>query len=286
MDSAIVIACDSSADLSEEMIREYNIKVLPIDIILDSRVYSDGVDISPSMVYQYFQETGEIPRMSAINSYRFSEFFRRYQGEGKTVILFTISSTMSSTYDNACLAARDFDNVHVIDSRNLTSGIGLLVLKAADLAAAGAAAEEIVKTCSDLRDCVDTSFVIDTLDYLTKGGRCSSITAFSANILHIKPSIVLRNGTLHAAKMYRGKQERIVKKYTEDTLNAADMYTDRFIITHSGCSEEIINAVYELVESTHRFARIHITPAGCTISSHCGPNTLGVMCIRKTPVGS
>ena len=192
---------------------------------------------------------------------------------------------MSSTYQNACVAAADFDRVFVVDTRNLSTGGGLLVCKAADMAKEGIPAEEIVKECERLALNVDASFVIDSLEFLYKGGRCSALAALGANLLQLKPCIVVRNGKMGVSKKYRGRYADVLKKYVAEQIgDASDIDMSRVFITHAGCDEAIYNACVEEVRSLAPFKEVHITRAGCTISSHCGRNTLGVLFIRKKPL--
>ena len=191
---------------------------------------------------------------------------------------------MSSTYNNALLASADWDNVHIIDSRNLSTGIGLVVVAAAEMAQNGMEAEEIVAKAEELVKCSDASFVIDNLEYLHKGGRCSAVAMLGANLLKLKPCIDVTNGKMAVSKKYRGKYSDVLKQYVSERLSDIDnIDLHRVFITHAGCSDEIVNAVYEQVKATADFEDIIICRAGCTVSSHCGANTLGVLVIRKSP---
>lgn len=286
MNNKILIAADSTADLSQELIDRYGVTILPLGVALGDRQYTDGVDIDPDFIYQNYEETGTLPKTSAINMAEFEDFFAEKTADGTSVILFTIGSKMSSTYTNACLAAENFERAFVVDTENLSTGGGLLVVTAAELAAAGKSAEEIVETCRELAPCVDASFVIDSLEFLYKGGRCSALEAFGANLLSLKPCIVVKNGKMGVGKKYRGKFAAVLPKYIADRLgDASDIHKQHIFVTHAGCDADICSACVEAVRAIVPEAEVHLTRAGCTISSHCGRNTLGVLFIRTSPLG-
>lgn len=284
--SNIIITSDSTTDLSPELKERYGIKTIPMGIALGDKLYLDGVDINPDMIYEHHAKTGELPKTNANNVGECAEFFENLISDGKTVIHFTISSEMSSTYNNACLAAADFDNVYVIDSRNLSTGGGLLLIAAAEMAKNGMEAAQIVEKIHELIPCVDASFVIDSLEYLHKGGRCSALAVLGANLLKLKPCIQVKDGTMGVSKKYRGKYGEVLKQYTAEQLADADnIDLDRVFVTHAGCDMEIVNEIVDLVKKTLPFKEVFVTRAGCTVSSHCGANTLGVLFVRKNPIG-
>ena len=205
--------------------------------------------------------------------------------DGSAVVHFTISASMSATYNNARVAAEDFEDVYVVDSKNLSTGNGLLVIAAAVMAQQGLEAKEIAQKVSAMADCVDASFVVDNLEYLAKGGRCSAVAAFGANLLQLKPCISVKNGAMGVGKKYRGKFERVLPSYVAERLaNGDDIYLDRVFVTHAGCDPELVESVAEMVRNTLPFKEVLVTRAGCTVSSHCGANTLGVLFVRKTPL--
>lgn len=286
MSEKILITSDSTTDLGDELIAEYGVGILPLGVALGEKQYTDGVDIDPDMIYANYERTGQLPKTSAINMAQAQAFFKKYTDEGYTVIFFTISATMSSTYQNVRLAASEFDNVYVIDTANLSTGGGLLVLRACEMAKEGKSATEIVAACEALRDRVDASFVIDSLEFLHKGGRCSALAAFGANLLNLKPCIVVRGGKMSVGKKYRGRFADVLKKYVADQIgDASDVELDHVFVTHAGCDHEIYEACVEQVKALASFKAVHVTRAGCTVSSHCGRNTLGVLFIRKQAVG-
>lgn len=282
MNQKVIIASDSTCDLSEELIQKYAVKILPLTVSLGDEHYHDGIDIDPEKIYEHYEKNGELPKTAAVNTIEFTEFFKEATDAGNAVVFFTISSDMSSTYNNACLAAKDFENVYIVDTRNLSTGGGLLVLMACDLAKEGVLAAEIAERCRNTAPRVDTSFVVDDLEFLYKGGRCSALAALGANLLQLKPCIGVANGKMGVGKKYRGKFSITLKKYIEDQLKHTDEIEPRRIfVTHAGCDEEIVNSCVEAVKAYGVFDEVLVTRAGCTISSHCGRNTLGVLFIRK-----
>lgn len=281
----IIISSDSTCDLSQELIDRYQIRIQPMGVSLGDKVYRDGVDITPDDIYAHHAKTGQLPKTSAINVTENMEYFETLTKDGSAVIHFTISSSMSSTYNNACVAAQEFEDVYVVDGKNLSTGNGLLVLAAAEMAQQGMEAKEIARKVSDLADHVDASFVVDNLEYLAKGGRCSAVAAFGANLLQLKPCIYVKGGAMRVGKKYRGRYEKVLMSYVADRLaDSEDICLDRVFVTHAGCDPQIVQSVAEAVRSTLPFKEVLITRAGCTVSSHCGANTLGVLFIRKTPL--
>ena len=281
----IIITSDSTTDLSRELIERYNIGILPLLVTLGDKTYTDGIDINADFIYDYHSKTGELPKTSAVNIPTAEEFFEKYTKDGNAVIHFTISSEMSSTYQNCCIAADGFENVYVIDTKNLSTGGGLLVVAAAEMAASGMEAQKIADKVRVLADNVDASFVIDNLEYLHKGGRCSAVAAFGANLLKLKPCITVKGGKMGVEKKYRGRYIDVIKEYVAERLTTGgEIDLDRVFITHAGCDEDVVNAAVEVVKSTLPFKEIFVTRAGCTVSSHCGKDTLGVLFIRKEPI--
>ena len=284
--SNIVITSDSTSDLSVQLRERYNINTIPMGITLGGELFlDDGVQVTPEMIYEHHSKTGELPKTNANNYSDCYDFFKPLVDAGKTVIHFTISSEMSSTYNNARMAAEDLENVYVIDSRNLSTGIGVVMVAAAELAESGMEADELLKKINEMLPCSDASFVIDNLEYLHKGGRCSAVAAFGANLLKLKPCIQVKNGTMGVVKKYRGKYIDVLKEYVNDKLSdLSDILPDHVFVTHAGCDEEIVNSVVEQVKACNYFKNVYVTRAGCTVSSHCGRDTLGVLFIRKSPI--
>lgn len=283
--SKIIVSSDSTCDLSLELIEKYNISIIPLGVTLGTQVYRDGVDITPDDIYAHHEKTGELPKTTAANVGECMEYFEGIAKDVDAVIHFTISSSMSSTYSNACIAAEEFDNVYVVDSKNLSTGGGLSVIAAAEMAQSGMNAEAIVAELEKIVSCVDASFVIDNLEYLHKGGRCSAVAMLGANLLKLKPCIEVKNGAMGVGKKYRGTYAKVLTEYVDERLqNIDDIDTSRVFVTHAGCSDEIVDAVVEQVKSKGIFDEVLITRAGCTVSAHCGADTLGVLFIRKSPI--
>jgi DegV family protein with EDD domain len=275
--SKVKITCDSTADLSHELLQKYNIDTIPLYIIIDENTYRDSVDIQPDDIYAYAQRTGKLPKTAAVSVQNYIDLFAKYQ-EYDAIIHINIGQQFSSSFQNAYIASQEFKNVYVINSENLSTGSGHLVIEAAELAAQGLDAEQICENLKRVIPKIDASFVIDTLDYLKMGGRCSSIQAFGASLLNIKPCIEVIDGKMEVGKKYRGKIEKSIQKYVVDRLkDRDDIIKDRVFITHSGCSVDLLNQVKQLVIESQPFEEIFITRASCTISCHCGPNTLGVL---------
>lgn len=285
MSENIVITSDSTTDLGSALQERYHITTLPLGIVLGDKLYFDGVDITPADIYAHHDKTGELPKTNATNIDDAVQFFKPFVDAGKTVIHFTISSEMSSNYNNARLAADMVGNVFVVDSRNLSTGGGLLVLAAADMVEQGLPAAEIVQKINDLAPYVDASFVIDSLEYLHKGGRCSALAMLGANLMKLKPCIQVKNGVMGVSKKYRGKYPIVLEQYVREQLADIDnINLDRIFITHAGCDDAIVQNIVALVKEIAPFKEVFVTTASATVSSHCGKDTLGVLFIRKSQI--
>lgn len=285
MAKKVIITSDSTTDLSPELIERYNVKILPLGITLGGKTYRDGIDINPDIIYKHYNETGELPKTSAVNIEECIEFFTPFVNEGYSIVHFSISSEMSSTFNNCRLAAQEFEDVYVVDTKNLSTGGGLLVVSAGEMALQGYEAKEIAEKCDEIATRVDATFVIDNLEFLHKGGRCSAVAAFGANLLKLKPCIAVRNGKMGVIKKYRGKYENVLIEYIKDMIgDGSDIELDRIFVTHAGCEQSVCDACIEQVKALAPFKEVYFTRAGSTISSHCGKDTLGVLFIRKSPV--
>ena len=285
MSKKVLITRDSTSDLPKEIVEKYNIKTIPLGITLGDKNYRDGVDIDPDFIYKYHSEHGVLPKTSAANIAEMEDFFREYTEQGYAIVHFAISSQMSSTFRNSQLAAEEFEDVYVVDTANLSTGEGLIIMRAAEMAEAGKEAKEIYEAACDLVPRVDASFVIDSLEYLHKGGRCSALAALGANLLKLKPCIQVKDGSMGVCKKYRGKYSLTLKEYVADRLtDYSDIELDRVFVTHAGCDPELVEEVRAMVAETAPFKEVIVSRAGCTVSSHCGANTLGVLYIRKTPL--
>lgn len=278
----IKITADSTCDLSPELVEKYGIEILPLYIIKDGKSYRDMLDIAPQDIFAHVDSGGAITTTSAINVDDYTEYFRPLSEQYDAVIHINISAGFSSCNQNANIAAEEFDNVYIVDSRNLSTGIGHVVIEAAIMAQNGASPEEIVEAMKTLVDKVEASFVVDKLDYLRKGGRCSALAALGANILSLRPCIEVKDGKMGVGKKYRGKFDACVEKYVNERLEGrTDIVTDRIFITHTPCDKKIVDMVRKTIKKHMEFTEIIETTAGCTVSSHCGPNTLGILFIRK-----
>ena len=278
----IKITCDSTCDLSPELCERYPISVIPMCVALGERICRDGVDVKPEELFAYVKETGKLPTTSAISMGEYADFFRPFVEEGYEVVHINLSSELSSSHQNAYLAAQELEKVYVVDSRSLSTGSGHLVILAAELASAGYDGAYIAKALDEIKGNLDVRFVLQTLDYLHKGGRCSGIARFGANMLKLRPEIVMNNGTLHVGKMYRGSMEKTILDYVRGRLgNEKEVNYDRIFVTHSGVPREIVDKVIALVKELRPFEEVIETVAGSTISCHCGPNCLGVLFFRK-----
>ena len=280
----IKISADSTCDLSPALIAQYGIDITPLYIVRGEETLRDGLDIVPEEIYDYVRKTGQLCHTAAVNVSDYITFFKAQLEEYDAVIHFTISSDMSGCYQNACIAARDFPGkVFPVDSRNLSTGIGHLVLDAADMAAEGKlTAQEIVDLLNEKKAKLDVSFVLDTLEFLKAGGRCSAVAAFGANLLGLKPSIEVKDGGMGVGKKYRGNINKCYVQYIRDRLsNRDDIDTKRIFITDSGLSEEVRAELEEVVRSCQPFEEVHHTQAGCTVSQHCGPGCMGILYYHK-----
>ena len=281
----IAITTDSTCDLPQRFIDENDITVVPLTVLLGDTVYRDGVDIKPDDVYSFVEKTGKLPKTSAVTPASYFEVFKQLTDEGKKVVHIGFSSGLSSSFQNACVAASEFDNVFCVDSKTLCTAQGLLVLKACDYRAKGMDAKKIADRVTKLVPKVSATFVLDGLEYLHKGGRCSSVARFGANVLGIKPSIAVDNqtGKLEVSKKYRGKTEIVYKQYIADRMNEIKrIQPDRVVIAESGgVSSQIIAFAKGVIEGKDKFNQVIVADAGCTISSHCGPKTFAIFYIKK-----
>ena len=275
----IIITSDSTTDLSPELIERYGIKTLPMGITLGDKTFRDGVDITPDDIYEHQRKYGELPKTAATNVGECADFFKPLVDKGYSIVHFTISAEMSSTYNNACIAADDFDNVYVVDTRNLSTGAGLLLLAACDMIKEGKSAKEIAEACRTLASRVDASFVIDSLEYLYKGGRCSALSVLGANLLKLKPCIEVKSGVMGVGKKYRGKYAEVLKQYAEDRLeNKADLIPTRVFVTHAGCQPEVVESIVELVKSK-AFLTKFLLPAPAVLFLLIAARTRLVYCL-------
>lgn len=279
---SIKITSDSTSDLSPTLLEQYDITVLPLYVTMGEQTCQDGVDARPEDLFAYVERTGSLPTTAAVNVADYHDCFAQFSPRHEAVIHITISSDFSSCYQNACVAAEGFSNVYVVDSRNLSTGHGLVVLEAALAAQRGEQPEAIVAHLNEVAGQVEASFVVDKLDYLVKGGRCSSGAALGANLLKLKPCIEVVDGRMKVGKKYRGNYDKVLLQYVRERLDGRDdLALDRIFVTHTPCRPETVEAVKAEIQTYAPFSEIIETTAGCTISSHCGPNTLGILFLRS-----
>lgn len=276
----IKISADSTCDLSPQLIQRYDIGISPLYIVRDGESLVDGVDITPDEIYAHVEAGGSMCSTAAVSVYDYVEFFRKELESADAVVHFHISGDMSACYQNACIAAAELGNVYPVDARNLSTGIGLLVLEAAELAQKGElTAQEIQQRMNQRRELLDVSFVVEQLGYLRKGGRCSSVAALGANMLSLRPCIQVKDGKMGVGKKYRGAYQKCLLQYVKERLEGHDNIDfHRIFITESGgFTPEEVAEVEAAVRSYQPFEEVLHTRAGCTVSSHCGPRTLGIL---------
>ncbi|MBO4418993.1 MAG: DegV family protein [Oscillospiraceae bacterium] len=285
MSEKVLITSDSTTDLSPEQLECHHIPLMRLVVSVNDVNHVDGIDITPDEIYRNYEQNKSLPKTAAPSLADCTEFFRKYVDQGYHIVHFTISSEMSCTYQNSVIAAEEFENIHVVDTRNLSTGGGLLVLKAVELAEKGMSAAMIAEECRRLTPYVDASFVIDSLTFLHKGGRCSALAMLGANLMNLKPCIVVKDGKMSVGAKYRGKFDAVLQKYIADRIGDGEgIDRSHIFITHGGCDDEILEACVAKLRSLGDFPNIHVTRAGCTISSHCGRNTLGVLFLRDHPI--
>ena len=281
----VKIISDSTCDLSKELVEKYDVEIVPLHILLGEDEYEDGKSITPDEIYEWSDAHSATPKTSAAGIEQMIDVYRPHLENGDEIVIFSISGEMSTTNNVMRMAAAELDaedKVFVIDSANLSTGEGLLVIEAAIMAQAGKSGAEIAARMEELKPRIRASFVVDTLTYLHRGGRCSGVAALAGGMLKLHPKIVVENGKMKPEEKFRGKMSKVVMDYVKsmeaDIKNAE---TDRVFITHSGSEQEIIDAVYAYLEELGIFKEILVTRAGCVVSSHCGPGTLGVLYIAS-----
>lgn len=277
---SIKITATSTCDLPPELLERYQITMVPLYVSFGGNTCRDGVDARPEDIFRHVESGGQLPSTAAVNIADYQELFADLSPKYDEVLHITIGSEFSSCYQNALVAAEDFDNVHVVDSCNLTVGQGILAIAAAQAAERGADIHEVVTMLEEMVHRVDTTFVVDKLDYLAKGGRCSSVVALGANLLRLKPCIVLADGKMSVGKKYRGAFEKVLGDYVQDQLSGKNVDLDRIFVVHTRCAPGVVESVCDIVRQ-FGFREVDAAVAGCTISCHCGPNTLGIIFLRK-----
>ena len=280
----IRMTADSTCDLTPELIRKYEIGIAPLSVIIDGTVFHDGVDVTPRDIFRA-AEAGKSVRTAAVNTYEYREFFTEQLKNCDQLVHVCLGSGFSSCYSDATEASREMDNVFVVDSRNLSTGSGLLVLEGIRMIREGAEdGRAIAETLQAKTGLVNGSFVVRTIDYLRRGGRCTGLEALGAKMLHIRPSIVVQDGRMRPGEKYRGRYEHYLKHYIEDLLeNDSNIDFQRMFVVHSPSEEGLVRFAIDTVKSYGLFREVLEAMAGCTICTHCGPDTLGLMFMRKEP---
>lgn len=279
---SVKISADSTCDLSRELQAKYAISITPLYIVDGEQTRRDQIDITRDDLFRMVEEEGRKFSTAAVNVQDYLEVFRRLRADGSEVLHFTISSDMSSCYQNACLAAKEVGGVYVVDSRSLCSGIGLLAMDAVELAGEGLPAEEIFRTIEAKKQKLDVSFVLETLDYLSRGGRCNALTAFGANLMQIRPCIEVKDGQMGVGKKYRGQLARCLTRYIKERLSDTESIDlTRVFWADSGLDEETRALLEQTLHECAPSAELLHSDAGCTISNHCGPHCMGLMFYRK-----
>ena len=278
----IKILSDSTCDLSAELIRQHDITLTRLSVIKNGEEFKDGETILPADIFAHVAAGGDLCSTTAYNVGEYEETFSQYAKEYDGVIQICIGSGFSSSYQNACIAAADFPNVRVIDSMNLSTGQGHVVLEACRLIKECSDLDEIAEKLSAFAPRVEASFLLDQLKYMVKGGRCSAAAALGANLLNLKPCIEVRDGKMSVVKKYRGSYSKCLANYVKDRLaDREDIIRDELFLTYTPVTDECLAAVKAAIEEHGHFNTVYETTAGCTVSCHCGPGTLGVLFVRK-----
>ncbi len=283
MNKKVIVSADRTCDLSQELLDRYDIKTCPYHIVLNGKEYLDNVDITPEEIFDEYYKSGMLPQTACINTAEYIKFFKDISKNNCEIVHLNLSSALSLSYQNCVAAAEELGGIYPIDSKNLSTGTGLLVLAAAKMAEEGLEASEIAEKINAMRQNVDASFILDTLEFMKAGGRCSAVAAFSANMLKIKPCIEVnpKNGVMHPGKKYRGELNRVLLQYIKERLQGKKIRNDFIFITYSSIDPKIVSEINQLISGLTKVREIHATHASCTISCHCGPNCLGVLFIKE-----
>ena len=285
MNRPVALVSDSALDLGDELSARYGVRFVPLRITVGGASYRDGAELTPDQLFALCRRTGELPKTSAPNPADYAAVFREAVDAGCAVVCFCLSGELSSSYRNARLAAGEFEDVYVVDTRSLSTGGGLLLAAAGDMASDGCSAAEIADTCRELCDHADVTFVLSDLEYLRRGGRCSALAALGANLMQLKPAITVRGGTMRVGKKYRGRFSGVLQQYADDRLrDLADVDTRRAFVAYADCDMAIVERIREQVRALGVFGEVPLVRAGCTISSHCGRGTFLISYLRKHAV--
>ena len=278
----IKIISDSTCDLPAQLVAAHNITLTPLTVVKNDEQFKDGVTITPADIFAHVAAGGALCSTAANSIGEYADVFEKYCPEYDGVIVITIGSGFSACYQNACLAAEDYENVRVIDSQNLSTGQGLVVLKACELVQSATDLDALAGELRAYTEKVEASFVVDKLDYLVKGGRCSSAAALGANLLNLKPCIEVKDGKMSVVKKYRGNYTKCLSNYVKERLEGReDIDRSAMFLTQTVVSGEAYAAVQDAVSEYGHFETVYESVAGCTVSCHCGPGTLGILFVRK-----
>lgn len=277
----VIITCDSTCDMTQAQLQEYGIRTVPLYVRIQDNEYKDGVDITSDVIFEKIKECGQMPKTAAVSFQDYIDFWKPLRDEGYEIVHLTISGDMSVCFQNCRTAAEELGGVYAVDSRSLSTGIALLAITGANLAREGKSAKEIYDVLMEKREKLNVSFVLDTVDYLAKGGRCSAVAAFAAGLLRLRICIEVQDGKMDVCKKYRGKMAAVLTEYVRDRLEKVDPDLDLIYITDSGIADEIREKVKEAILAMRPFAKVYFSNAGCTVCSHCGPGTLGILFFEK-----
>ena len=278
----IKILSDSTCDLSQDLLQKNDITLIPLTVIKNGETFSDGVTITPAEIFDHVANGGDLCSTTAVNMGEYVEWFEKFASDYDGVLHINIGSAFSCSHQNACLAAEEFENVRVVDSKNLSTGQGLVVLKACELAKTCKSLDELHAQVQAFTERVEASFLLDQLQYMVKGGRCSGAAALGANLLNLKPCIEVKDGKMAVVKKYRGNYAKCLASYIKDRLcDREDLDKGTLFVTNTPVSDACMDAVKDAVAAYADFENIYWTQAGCTVSCHCGPGTLGVLFVRK-----
>lgn len=284
MENKVILCADRSCDLNDELVARYQVHYVYANITLENKICTDCIDIFPEDLYQAFWDRGALPKTTAISAAQYIEAFQPFVEQGYEIVHICMSSAASAAYQNCCLAAGELGHVYPVDSHNISSAIGLLVIEAGERIARNMPAKQVAQEVQDMTGRSHCSFVLDTLEFMKAGGRCSAMAAFGANLLNLKPCIVVDNqtGVLGVEKKYRGNINKVYLQYIDERLAMYDkIKPDHVMLTHSGLDPQVETALYQYIKDKNYFKEIHITRASCTVSTHCGPHTMGILFITE-----
>jgi DegV family protein with EDD domain len=278
----VKILSDATCDLPKELREKFNIDIIPQVVNIDGRDYLDPTEIDPDTLYQLVAKTGQLPKTAANSAQRYYSLMKPYLDSGFDCVIYTISGEMSAAFQNAFVCAQEHEGIYAVDSRSLSMGVGMLCIEGAKMAAQGFSAKEISEKTAAMANKTDVSFVVDTLEYLHKGGRCSGAAKFGANLLKIRPCIEVLNGGMEVGKKYRGASEKVLEEYVNEKLTGlSNVDSSCCYVVHSGMNDGLEFKIAEIAKQVGGFENVYVCRAGCTVSSHCGFGTLGVLFMRK-----